>query len=97
MFIFVSLFSFHVSLKTPVLIGKILEFNSLYIGCKNCFEMILEYHCCSTTAGHLVFNLCNYLDYYLRIGLYGFMLIVATEQYLAVCEVRILFRIFGSF
>ena len=25
------------------------------------------------------------------------MLIVATEQYLAVCEVRILFRIFGSF
>lgn len=66
--------------------------------------MILEYHCCSKTvlyvsqySEHLVFNLCNYLNYYLRIGLYGFMLIVATEQYLAVCEVRILFRIFGSF
>ena len=47
MFIFVSLFSFHVSLKTPILISKVLEFNSLYIGCKYCFEMILEYHCCS--------------------------------------------------
>ena len=50
-----------------------------------------------TTAGYIVLYLCNYTNYYLGIGLYGFMLIVATEQYLAVCEVRILFRIFGSF